>query len=372
MPSTEYAAAGVDYTKIEPFKREMQRVGRRTLDFPRTVRNVEVASGDHGALYRYTGNEPHSWCQVTEGLGNKNWIAEWMRQYAGTDRTYYDGIGIDTVLMATNDLIAQGAMPVLYTDEVAAGDSDWFQDEKRAADLANSFFEACKMLQMALPAGESPALRYLVRAEPPVKSAPSLSGCATGIIAPHKPGRIPGSRPCPGDLILGAPSSGIHANGISLVIKKALELPDQFLTKLPNGRTLGEEALIPTRSYHKLVQALLDARVKVSMFLPATGSGVSKIAFRPDPLTYWINHWVPEIPPIFHFMRELGVPLKDLLTTFNWGVGYYVFVPPSELSNAMEAATDAGVELYELGHVEQGERKVAFMPHRIILSPPGE
>ncbi|GAI70102.1 unnamed protein product, partial [marine sediment metagenome] len=49
---------------------------------------------------------------------NKNWIAEWMYQFAGTGKTYYESIGIDTVLMSVNDVIAQGAMPVVYTDEV--------------------------------------------------------------------------------------------------------------------------------------------------------------------------------------------------------------------------------------------------------------
>ena len=51
-----------------------------------------------------------------------------MYQNSGTGKTYYGGIGIDTALMAANDIICQGALPVVYTDEVAAGDSDWFYD----------------------------------------------------------------------------------------------------------------------------------------------------------------------------------------------------------------------------------------------------
>lgn len=69
------------------------------------------------------------WCKTQEGLGNKNWIAEWMYQYAGDGRTHYEWIGWDAGLMAVNDVIAQGAMPVVYLDEVAAGDSEWFEDE---------------------------------------------------------------------------------------------------------------------------------------------------------------------------------------------------------------------------------------------------
>ncbi len=178
---SEYAQAGVDYAKIQPFKDAMKAVGKRTLGFP-NARRVQVESDDHGAIYQYVGRLSHRWGQVTEGLGNKNWIAEWMYQYAGTGRTYYEGIGIDSALMAVNDLIASGAMPVGYTDEVAAGQDSWFQDEKRACDLADSFYKVCEEVGMALPAGESPALKYLIKAEPPVNSAPSLSGCATGIM----------------------------------------------------------------------------------------------------------------------------------------------------------------------------------------------
>ena len=142
----EYAKAGVDYSKIEPFKKAMMETGRRTLSFPNRrgvfINNKVIHS--HGAVYEYReGPLQHSWCQTQEGLGNKNWIAEWMYQNAGTGRTYYEGIGIDTALMAVNDVIAQGAMPVVYTDEVAAGDSEWFQDEKRAEDLAKSYLTVC-------------------------------------------------------------------------------------------------------------------------------------------------------------------------------------------------------------------------------------
>ncbi len=103
----EYAQAGVDYTKIGPFKDIMKAVGKRTLHFPNR-RNVLVLEQlhSHGALYQYTGTGMPIICQTMEGLGNKNWIAEWMYLNAGTGRSYYENIGVDTALMAVNDLIA--------------------------------------------------------------------------------------------------------------------------------------------------------------------------------------------------------------------------------------------------------------------------
>jgi len=365
---SEYAKAGVDYTKIEPFKMAMVSAGKRTLKFPnrRGVYIEPESLGAHGVVFRYRGAKPHFWCMTQEGLGNKNWIAEWMYQHAGTGRTYYEGIGIDTALMAANDVICQGALPVIYTDEVAAGDSEWFMDERRSRDLAESFYQACKMCGMALPAGESPALRYLVKAEPPVRSAPSLSGCVTGIIAPRSR-MVTGDKISAGDRIIGVTSSGLHANGISLVIKRALALKDKFLHLLPNGKTLGEEALIPTRSYVRLVEALQEKNIEVHSFLGGTGGGISKIAYAKRPFTYRVRKWVDEVPPLFQSMLEIGVSLKDCLTTFNWGIGFYVFVPEKEADRTIKTGRKAGYDLIDLGQVEAGERCVVFEPEKITL-----
>jgi phosphoribosylformylglycinamidine cyclo-ligase len=365
---SEYAAAGVDYAKIEPFKMAMVRAGKRTLAFPnrRGVYVDQESVGAHGAVFEYRGAQPHFWCMTQEGLGNKNWIAEWMYQHAGTGRTYYEGIGIDTALMAANDVICQGALPVIYTDEVAAGDSEWFMDERRSRDLAESFYRACEMCGMALPAGESPALRYLVKAEPPVRSAPSLSGCVTGLIAPRTR-MMTGEKLALGDRIIGAPSSGLHANGISLVIKRALALKDGFLHLLPNGKTLGEEALIPTRSYVRLVEALQEKNIEVHSLLGGTGGGISKIAYAKKAFTYRVTKWVDEVPPLFRFMLETGVSLKDCITTFNWGIGFYIFAPEEEVDRTIETGKIAGYDLIDLGQVEEGERQVIFEPENIIL-----
>jgi len=265
-------------------------------------------------------------------------------------------------------VICQGALPVVYTDEVAAGDSDWVKDEKRSHDLAESFYLACEMCRMALPAGESPALHYLIKAELPVKSAPSLSGSVTGIVAPVQR-MVTGQKLSVGDHIIGATSSGLHSNGISLVIKRALTLKDKFLHVLPNSRTLGEEALIPTHSYVKLVEALLENNIEIHALLGGTGGGVSKIAYDKRPFTYRIKNWVEKVPVLFKFMLELGVTLEDCLTTFNWGIGFYIFVPEKEVDQTLETGNNAGYELIDLGQIEKGERCVIFEPEKITLPP---
>ncbi|MEN9558754.1 MAG: hypothetical protein RL141_1123 [Candidatus Parcubacteria bacterium] len=373
--ANEYAQAGVDYSKIDGFKRLMQAVGQRTRTF--SVHNgVWVEPCDHGVCFRVMqADRPHSFLSTTEGLGNKNYIAEWMAMHAGTGQSYYDGIGQDTVLMSVNDLAAHGAIPVLYTDEVAAGDSDWFATDC-ARDLSESFYRILEELHMTLGGGESPALKYLMNPRPPVKACPSLSGCATGVIYEGNPVR---REPRPGDAIIGATSSGLHANGVSLVIERTLSLlKDGFLTRLPNGNMLGQEALIPTRSYVALVQALLKAQKEKGVpfirgFLPGTGGGVAKLAADDRPLTYRITNWGCPIPPLFQFMNEgLGVSLEGCLKTFNWGIGYYVFVDPRAIENVIAIGKTVGYDLFHLGFVEDGPRKVVFEPAGITLPPPGD
>lgn len=81
----------------------------------------------------------------------------------------------------------------------------------------------------------------------------------------------------------------------------------------------------------------------------------------------------PEVPVLFQFMRELGVSLEDCLQTFNWGIGYYIFVPEFyRAEGIIEIGRELGYELVEIGRVEEGERKVIFEPENITLPPPGD
>jgi len=371
---SEYAKAGVDYTVMEPFKMAMIKAGKKTLKFPnkRGVFINEDATHAHGAVFEYRGEGVPIWCQTEEDLGNKNWIAEWM--YQKTGKSHYDSIAIDTALIVVNDVIAQGAMPVVFTDQLEASESAWYADKKRAGDFAEGFLKICKEVGMALPAGESASVTYLINPKPPVKEIASLSGSVVGIVSPRE-NLITGHELAAGDHIVAVASSGIHANGVSLVIKKALELPLQFLTKLPNGNTLGKEALIPTRSYVALIEALLLNKIKIHALLPGTGDGVGKIAFDKRPFTYRIKSWL-KIPPLMeYFNKVIGVALAECLKTFNWGAGYYIFAPEEEVAKIIKIGKNIGYELADVGVVEKsrrGERQVIFEPGNIILTPPGK
>ncbi len=361
---SEYAQSGVDYRLIHGFKEAMVEMGKRTHQFPNT-RSVVIGKG---GVYEYIGTLSHQWKQVTEGLGNKNWIASWMERNAGTGLSYHHGIGIDTIRMATNDLLTFRALPVTYTDEVAAGLDRWYSERpQRAADLVESYYRGCLEDGMALTQGESPALKFLINTWIPEGEAPfhcpSFSGTATGIIAPKSRWlRVQNVRV--GDIIIGATSSEWHCNGASLIISRAMRLKENFLTKLPNGRTLGEQALTVTRSYVPLAEKLFEffgPDIEIHHIQPITGGGITKLTTYELPFRYRIHTWV-EAPPVCEFMRELGVSVEDCYTTFNMGIGLVLIVAPDELERVMFAGRLAEYELVEIGRVEEGNREVIFEP----------
>lgn len=372
MNGDAYAKAGVDYKDLQPFKDQMVAMGKTTFGFPLAAgaKVIDDVPHSHGAIFEIGGM---MFVLTIEGLGNKNWIAEWMYLMTGDPR-WFAGIGIDTILMASNDNIAQGAVPLIYVDEVTVGLGSWFRDSIRAEAIVQSFYNGLQGLGVALPAGETPALKFLLNPEAPVESAPSFSGAILGVIDP-KSRLITGSKLAAGDSIIAVKSSGVHANGISLLIEEAKKLPDHFLTVLPNGNTFGEEALIPTVDYSPMVNALLEAGVDVHALLPGTGDGVGKLAFDKHPYTYRVTNWWPEdeIPLLFRFMRDhCGIGLLDCLKTFNWGGGYYVYVPADEEEEAVRVITEAGFDCLKVGLVEEGQRQTIFEPAGITLPPPGE
>jgi phosphoribosylaminoimidazole (AIR) synthetase len=366
MAEREYVkAGGVDSSKIGLFKDVMKDVSRRTKDFP-LRRNCQLYASAYGGGFRYLGSTEWIAFETTEGLGNKNWISEYLYQQTGSTE-HFHSTGGDTMLMAINDHIAAGATPTIYVDEVAAGDSDWFADTKRAIAIGESYFASCDEHSMWLAAGESPALRYLVKSEPPVKSAPILSGTVMGFF--RSADHIVPDIVRVGDRIIGHHASGVHSNGISGIITRAMKLPDQFFTKLPNGNTLGEEVLIQTRSYAKLVKALQDNDVTVHRFLPGTGDGVAKLAAKADDVTYYIHTW-PEFFTVFQFFLDQGMTMFDLLTTYNCNIGYYSIVPEREAERTIAIAIQAGYPSLEVGVVKEGPRGVVFGPQKDLWLPP--
>ena len=280
--SDENARAGVDYGLMKDFKKAMAAMGRTTLEFPKRW----GVTMEPGGLYHYTGPETtHRFKSVTEGLGNKDWIAAWMEMHAVDGKHYRRGIPVDSMMMAVNDALAFGGRPFNYQDEITAPVSGFFANAERNAELVEGYYDCCRDNGIALTQGESAPYAYLLHTTLPtfdesdqkiITSAPfhaaSYGGTVQAVFAPASR-YVDGSRLRAGDVIIGTPSSEWCSNGASVYIKRVWTLPDKFLTKLPNGKTFGEQALIPTKSMVPLVATLQDAGVDITAMGPITGGG---------------------------------------------------------------------------------------------------
>src|SRR5438552_1545144 len=139
--SLRYENAGVDYDKLDAFKRACQKFAATTtgalashhLREPESIRgeSAYLIETDHDFL-----------AHVEEGLGTKNLVADAMLEASG--KSFYENIGIDTVATIVNDLITTGALPISIAMHAAVGDAKWFSNQQRAEDLARGFAEGCR------------------------------------------------------------------------------------------------------------------------------------------------------------------------------------------------------------------------------------
>jgi phosphoribosylformylglycinamidine cyclo-ligase len=348
-----YGQAGVNYAAIDPGKLMAQRAAKRTakqLD-ARGVRELGESRGESAYVIdlgdRYLAT-------VTEALGTKNLVADEVRALTG--RTHYDAIAKDTVATILNDLCTLGGAPLCLTAYWGAGRTEWFEDLERMRDLTEGWASACEEARCAWGGGETQVLVGAIEAGKVV-----LGGSAVGTIAKDR--LLTGARLTPGDAILIAPASGIHANGLTLARKIAKDLPDGYATKVPgDGRGFGEVLLDATPLYGPLVEALQDGGVDLHYAVHVTGHGWRKLMRAEQALRYVVEV-LPPSPPIFELLSEgAKIDRVEAYATFNMGAGFAFFVPEAQVGKAQQAARAIGRELLQIGRVESGAKEVFIAP----------
>jgi phosphoribosylformylglycinamidine cyclo-ligase len=360
MPSADahgaYAAAGVDYDVLDPGKRLAQEAARRTADCLSRHELSEVGGSRGESAYVIDAGD-HYLATLTEGLGTKSLVADAMRPITG--RTHYDQIAHDTVATILNDLATVGAAPVSVSAYWATGDSNWFADQARVADLVHGWSTACLAAGAAWGGGETQAIGGIVQ-----PGSIALAGAAIGIIRP-KSHLLHGDRIEAGDAILIVPATGIHANGLTLARGLAERLPRGYATPVPGdpaARGYGEVLLDPQPLYGPLVEALLSAGVPLHYAAHITGHGWRKLMRAERELTYRIGS-LPPVPPILAFLqRELGMSDAEAYGTFNMGAGYALYLPARAVSAAHVVAgqLNPSFELLHAGDVEVGPKQVVI------------
>jgi phosphoribosylformylglycinamidine cyclo-ligase len=273
----------------------------------------------------------------TDGVGTKVEIARRMSDFST--------IGEDLVAMVVDDLVVCGAEPLFMTDYIAIGKVIPEKVAMIVAGIANG----CRKAGTALIGGET--------AEHPGLLEPDefdLAGAATGVVEEDL--LLGAEKVAPGDLVIAMTSSGLHANGYSLV-RHIIKVADWGLEReLPEiGHTLGEELIIPTRIY--ALDALTLARDKGSMvhaMAHITGGGLAANLARaiPPGLYATIDRSTWALPPIFRLLAEAGsVDRLELERTLNVGVGMAAVVDPAGADRALRLLAERGQNAFIAGQI---------------------
>jgi len=286
-------------------------------------KNVIGDLGNFSGLYSLTDfltmKEPVL-LAATDGVGTKLKLAQMMDKH--------DTVGIDLVAMSVNDLICQGAKPLLFLDYIAIGKLVPEHIDKIVEGVANG----CKMSGCALIGGETAEMPGMY-----TEDEYDLAGFAVGIADKEK--IVCGKDVKKGDVLIGISSSGVHSNGFSFVRKIFLDTLKWDLNdyKEELGMTLGEALLTPTKIYVKLVLDLIEKQ-NIKAIAHITGGGVIENITRVIPEGLGLNiktdSW--EKPPIFEMVEKLDmVDKRELHKSFNMGVGLVLVVDKNEAQDVV-------------------------------------
>jgi phosphoribosylformylglycinamidine cyclo-ligase len=327
--SEAYRRAGVDLDAAA------EAVGM-IRDLARGASRPEVVEGVGGFAGLFRLSDGRLLAAATDGVGTKLDVA----RAAGRLNT----IGIDLVAMCADDVVCMGAAPLFFLDYVAAGR---VVPEVVAA-IVEGVSEGCRRAGCALLGGET--------AEHPGSMQPGdldLAGFCVGIV---EEGELLGpQRVAEGDVLIGLASSGLHANGYSLVRKALFEDAgyglDDVLPRL--GRSLADELLEPTAIYAPVVRSLAREGL-VNAAAHVTGGGLVENIARALPAglgadVRW-GSW--PVPPVFDLVAEAsGADEEALRRTFNLGIGMVLVVARDRAGEVRERTTSAGVSSFEIGRV---------------------
>jgi phosphoribosylformylglycinamidine cyclo-ligase len=328
--SSVYKAAGVDveagYEAVERMKKHILKTSR-----PEVLGEIGAFAGLF-ELTSFSYKEPVL-VSGTDGVGTKLKLA--------FDLDRHDTVGVDLVAMCVNDIVAQGAQPLLFLDYIACGKNEPVKMEQIVAGIA----DGCVLAGAALIGGETAEMPGMYQ-----EGEYDLAGFAVGIAEKSK--LITGTTIQPEDTVIGLASSGIHSNGYSLV-RKLVEGMDY--QKVPNGlsKPLGEWLLEPTRIYARSIKQLQD-EIGVKGISHITGGGFYENIPRMLPgslgVDIRLNSW--EIHEIFTFLQEKGgLSLDEMFGIFNMGIGMAIVVSPGDAAATLDLLNEAGEKATVIGHV---------------------
>ena len=271
----------------------------------------------------------------TDGVGTKIEIANVLNKY--------DTIGIDLVAMSVNDLIVQGAKPLLFLDYISINKIDL----KKLKSIIKGIVDGCKQSECELVGGETAEMPGTYE-----KGKFDIAGFAVGVVGKNK--ILSKNKIKNNDLVLAIPSSGLHSNGYSLV----RHVLNKKKINIKKNNFLRTELLRPTKIYVKEVLKLIDKNL-INGCANITGGGLADNIKRiiPENLVAEIDLKKINTSKIFRWLKKNDISDKEMLKTFNCGVGFCLIISPKNLDKVKKYFTKE-FKPYVIGKISKGKNKV--------------
>ena len=334
-----YAAAGVD---IEQGNALVERIKPRAQATARA--GMLGGLGGFGGLFdpQAAGFKDPIMVSATDGVGTKLLLA--------IEHGRHETIGIDLVAMCVNDIIVQGAEPLWFLDYFATG----ALDVATAQTVIHGIADGCELAGAALLGGETAEMPGMYPA-----GHYDLAGFCVGAV--ERDDLLTPDKVTAGDRLLGLASSGVHANGYSLV-RAILDHSQAPLDLELDSSPLLDQLMSPTRIYVKSVLPTVRSGA-VHGIAHITGGGLTENLPRilPDNTHAVVDLGCWPRPAVFQWLQEQGqVSDSEMLRTFNCGIGMVVAVAEAQSSAIKDSLQQAGEVVFDIGSVEAGEKVTQF------------
>ena len=274
----------------------------------------------------------------TDGVGTKVLIAQAIDKH--------DTIGQDLVGMVVDDIVVSGAKSLFMTDYIACGKVV----PSRIAEIVSGIALACQKVNVALVGGETAEHPGVMK-----EHEYDLAGAAVGVVEKSK--ILSRERVEVGDVVIALESSGLHANGFSLVRKIIADAKLDYSAKMSEfARPLGEELLEPTRLYSKVVGEIIEAFPgEISVLSHITGGGIAANLSRVLPTTVSLDvdrsSW--QVPRVVSVLADIAkLKIEDIEGTWNMGVGFAAVVRKNSANAITEEIKSLGIPAWQVGVIE--------------------
>ena len=271
----------------------------------------------------------------TDGVGTKVEIANFLNKY--------DTIGIDLVAMSVNDLIVQGAKPILFLDYISINKIDL----KKLKSILKGIVKGCQIAKCELVGGETAEMPETYE-----KSKFDIAGFAVGVVDEDK--ILNKKKIKNGNLILAIPSSGVHSNGYSLI----RYILNKKRINLKKNNFLKKELIKPTKIYVNEILNLIKKDL-INGCANITGGGLADNIKRviPDKLSADIDLTKIKTLKIFNWLKQNNISDKEMLKTFNCGVGFCLIIDPKNLKKINKFFSKE-FKPYVIGRITKGKNKI--------------